>query len=157
MTTAEFLTIGISLIAATISLVSLIRTRKTAEEQLKLEKITADLAQKQLLHLEFSERERSLPKILIILSKLGNGYNFLVTNRGDGSAFDLKLDLIDCKDSPLSSSEIAEKFPFPELKPNSRIKLLAAIHMNSPRIYDFQVSWNDSSGNEHIEKQRVTL
>ncbi|QDT10526.1 hypothetical protein [Planctomycetes bacterium K23_9] len=157
MTLTEFLTLAISLVSVIIAVTSLIRTRGIAAEQLKLEAITAKLAERQLSQIEEEAHDRTQAKLHVDLTKLGKNWKFLIANRGEGSAFNLRLELIDCADSPLSQSEVSEKFPYPELKTQSRIKLIAGIHMQSPRTYQVRLTWEDSRDVEHVEDFHVAL
>lgn len=157
MTLNEILTLSVSLISVIIAVKSLVRTQKIATEQLKLEKITAQLAEKQITQIDDAAHEKTQPKLHVDLTKLGKNYKFLIANRGDGSAYNLTFELIDCPDSPLSQSEVSEKFPYPELKSQARVKLIAAIHMSSPRTYLVRLKWADTNGTESSEDFHVSL
>lgn len=158
MSQFEILATVISIISAVIAVTSLIRTRETAKEQLRLEQITADLSEKQLALLKDSELEKTQPKLRMTLTKIGNSYRFIIINRGEGSAYNLGLKLIDCDDSPLSTGEVSEKLPIPELKSNARIRLLASIHMGSRRTYHFKLNWTNKDGDKSFaEDHYVTL
>ncbi len=167
MTTNEILTLGVSLVSVIIAVTSLIRTRKVAaeqlclsqehlqlaEKQLQFDEIAAQLASKQIEQLENDEHEKRQPRFHVDVTKLGKSYHFLVANRGDGSAYNLNFALIDCTDSPVSPEE---KFPVPELRSQARVKLLAGIHMGSPRKYHVRLTWDDSEGNQHSDDFHVT-
>ena len=157
MTTAEILTLLVSLVAVAISWVSLVRTRRLSERQLELQETTAALAAKQLTQIEQSEAAQATADIRVELTKLGKGYCFLIINRGPGIAYSLDFELIDCADSPLLRGEIARKLPYPELRPDSRVKLRAALHMGSPTVYTARVSWQDASGGDRTEDMTVSL
>jgi len=118
------------------------------KEQLELEKITAQLSQLQIDKLAEEKANKNKPNFNVTLSKLGKSYYFYISNTGQGTAFDLNFELIDCKDIPLIPSELDDKFPHPEMKNNSRIKLIAAIHMQSPTKYQVKLSWKDSDENQ---------
>jgi len=132
MTGYETVTLCVSLLSVIIAVTSLIRTRKIAAEQLKLEQITAQLVKKQISQIDEAAHDKTQPKLHVDLTKLGNNCKFLIANRGDSSAYNLTFELIDCPDSPLAEREVNEKFPCPELKSQLRVKLIAAIHMRSP-------------------------
>ncbi|WP_417374584.1 hypothetical protein [Gimesia maris] len=157
MTKYETFSICIALISAIIAVISLKRTREVAIEQLHLEKIMAELAKKQISQIENAELEKVLPNLRVDLTKLGNNYHFLISNRGEGSAYDLSFALVNCADSPVSNRELNEKFPFPELRADSRIKLLASIHMQSPRKYLARLTWSDANGEKYSEEFHVTV
>ena len=148
MSKFEIITTLVSLLAIIISSVSLVRTRKLAKEQLELEKVTAQLSQLQIENLAEEKANKNKPNFNVTLSKLGKSYYFYISNTGQGSAFNLNFELVDCEDSPLISSELSDKFPHPEMKNNSRIKLIAAIHMQSPTTYQVKLSWEDADNKQ---------
>lgn len=157
MTLYESLTLLIAVISAIIAVTSLVRTRRLAEEQVRLGKVTEELTRKQIAQIESQEIEKKSPKLSVDLVKVGKDYSFIVANRGQGSAFDLDLELVDCADSPLLGRQLEDNFPHPELRSENRIKLLAAIHMGSPTKYIARLSWKDSEGEKFTEDHQVTL
>ena len=157
MSKFEVLSLTISIIAAIISTISLVRTRELAKEQLELEKVTAELSRLQIESITEQKTDKTKPKFNVSLTKLGKTYNFYITNIGQGSAYNVNFDLIDCEDSPLFASELVDIFPYQEMKPSSRIKLLASLHMNSPSKYQSRISWEDENGNKHEEIFWTTL
>lgn len=148
MSQFEIISTLVSVLAIIISSISLVRTRKLAKEQLELEKITANLSQLQIENLAEEKANKNKPNFNVTLSKLGKSYYFYISNTGQGSAYNVKFELVNCEDSPLISSELEDMFPHPEMKNNSRIKLIAAIHMSSPRKYQVKLSWEDSNKNQ---------
>ncbi|MBH0006210.1 hypothetical protein [Psychrobacter sp. SWN149] len=151
MSKFEVLSLIISILAAIISTISLVRTRELAKEQLELEKVTAELSRLQIESITEQKTEKTKPKFNVSLTKLGKAYNFYISNTGQGSGYNVNFELIDCEDSPLFTSELMEIFPYQEMKPSSRIKLLASLHMNSPSKYQSRISWEDESGKKHDE------
>jgi hypothetical protein len=151
----ETLTLLVSIIAVIISSVSLVRTRKLAREQLELERVTAELSRLQIQTLEESRENKTKPKFNVTLSKLGQSSFFYISNTGEGTAYDVNFELVDCDDSPLTG-DLPEKFPHPEMKPNSRVKLIAAMHMGSPLKYQVKLSWKDAAGEAQDEIFWVT-
>lgn len=150
MTLYELLTLLASVIAIVISAVSLVRTRKLAAEQLELERITAELSKLQIKNIEEQEHLKTKPQLNVAITKLGNSSHFVVANTGKGSAYKVNLELVDCQENPLTS-EILHILPYPEMKQNSRFKLLAAFHMSSPLKYQVKLTWQDSSGEKQSE------
>lgn len=145
----EFITISISLLAVIISAVSLMRTNKLA-------KVTHKLSVLQIQNIEQENSSKTKPNFNVTLSKLGKSWFFYVSNTGRGSAFNVDFELIDCERNPLTS-DIHEKFPHPEMKPNSRVKLLAAIGIGSPSQYQVKLSWLNSAQQPCEEIFWVTL
>ena len=157
MSSFEILTLVVSLVSVVIAMTSLVRTRGLNERQLQLQEITSQLAERQLGQIEQAERERALPGLRVELAKIGKSYRFLLVNRGASSAFHLTFEFVDCADPPVSRGELAEKFPYPELKPESRVRLLAAIHMGSPRVFTVRLAWKDAAGNDYSEVFTVSI
>ena len=155
MTLVEILTLVCSLVSLVIAAVSLIRTRKVAVEQLRLDQITADLAKKQLEQIEQQEGINKLPSLTVTMGKIGKNWKLVIANRGNGSAHNLDFELINCSDNPFFNAE--SKLPHPELRSGQRIKLGASIHMQSPSKYHLKISYNDADGAAHSEDHHVTL
>lgn len=155
MTLYELLTLLASIVAIVISAVSLVRTRKLAAEQLELEQITAELSRLQIKSIEEQEYLKTKPQLNVAITNLGNSSHFIVSNTGKGSAYKVNLELIDCQDNPLTS-EINHILPYPEMKQNSRFRLLASFHMGSPLKFQVKLTWQDSFGVEQSETYWVS-
>jgi len=151
----EQLSLLVSVLAIVISTVSLVRTRKLVKEQLELERVTAELSKLQIQSLEEDRVSKTKPKFNVTLSKLGKASFFYISNTGEGSAFDVNFELVDCDDSPLTG-DFPEKFPYPEMKANSRVKLMATMHLNSPIKYQIKLIWKDEAGKYQDEIFWVT-
>lgn len=149
MSNFEALSLIISSLAVVISIISLIRTKKLAEEQLELEKFTAELSKLQIENIAVEKADKTKPKFNVSLTKIGKSYNFYISNTGQGSAYNVNFELVNCENSPLFTSELLAIFPYQEMKPSSRIKLLASSHMNKPIKYQSKISWEDESGNKY--------
>jgi hypothetical protein len=156
MTHVDFLTLSISILSVIIAAVSLIRTRKLAAEQLELERVTAELSAKQIEQIERDDQQRQRPDFHVDLTKLGNDHYFLVANRGDGSAFELNFELVDCSNSPLYADSV-RMFPYAELKSQARVKVPAAVHLGSPSSYNVRLTWKERDGTEKSEDFTVYL
>lgn len=154
MSKYETLSILVSILAVVVSLVSLTRTRKIAKEQLELEKVTAKLSRLQIESLNEEKSNKEKPSFNVSLTKLGKTDYCYVSNTGQGSAYNVNFELIDCEDSPLCDLE--DKFPHPEMKPKSRVKLIAAMHMNSPLKYQVKLSWQNKEGEDFSETHWIT-
>lgn len=156
MTLHELLTLITSIVALAISATSLIRSRKLAEdqsklaaEQLALERITAELSRLQIKNISEQDALRTKPRLNVAITKMSDSSHFVIANTGQGSAFELNLELLDCTDNPIIDA--AEKLPYPEMKPSSRVKLLAAMHMGSPSTYQVKLTWKEMSGEQKEE------
>jgi hypothetical protein len=102
MSNFETLTLLVSVLAVVISTISLVRTRKLAKEQLELERVTAELSRLQIQNLEEDRESKTKPKFNVTLSKLGQSSFFYISNTGEGTAYEVNFELIDCEDSPLT-------------------------------------------------------
>lgn len=151
MSKFEILSLLISTLAAVISCVSLVRTRKLAKEQLELERVTAELSRLQIESIAEEKADKTKQKFNVNLTKLGNPYSFYISNTGQGSACNVDFELIDCNDRPLSTRELQDMFPHQEMKPNSRIKLMTAIHLGSPKKYQVRLTWENADGEKYDE------
>lgn len=149
MSNFEALSLVISSLAVLISIISLIRTKKLAEEQLELEKVTAELSRLQIENIAVERADKTKPKFNVSLIKIGKSHNFYISNTGQGSAYNINFELVNCEDSPLFTSELLDIFPYQEMKPNSRIKLSASLYLNSPIKYQSKLSWEDEMGNKY--------
>ena len=156
MSKYEILSTLLSLLAIFVSTVSLARTRNLAREQLELEKVTAELSRLQIENIEQEKADKTRPKFSVTLSKLGKSYYFYITNTGQGTAYDVNFELVNCEDSPLTGDAL-KKLPHPEMRPSSRVKLVAAIHMQSPSKYQAKVTWKDFQHKSHDETYWLTL
>lgn len=151
MSKFEVLSLLISTLAAAISCVSLVRTRKLAKEQLELERVTAELSRLQIESIAEEKSDKTKPKFNVNLTKLAKSYNFYISNTGRGSAYNVDFELIECNDSPLLTNELQDMFRHQEMKPNSRIKIMAAIHMGSPKKYQVKLTWESADGKKYNE------
>lgn len=144
----EFLSLSVSLVAGVVSIVSLVWTHRLSAEQLKLARTTEELSKLQIKDFQEQQLLRKKPQLNVAITRMDNATYFIVTNTGQGSAFDVNFALMECADNPLSMSDVSRKLPYPELASNSRIKLLAAMHLNSPPTYQAKLTWREESGEE---------
>lgn len=164
MSTYEILTLLASLVAVIISATSLVRSRQVATEQLKLSEehfklnqkiaedqsklneVTAKLSSYQIKEIEEQQRLKQKPAINVRFSKLGKMSELVIANTGQGSAYDVNVELVDCEDNPLMRTQ--QLLPHPEIRPASTLKIPAAFHLGSPLRYQVRVSWKDVDGEQ---------
>ena len=158
MTSYEFLTLVTAIVALIVSTISLIRSRKLAEdqlklveEQLKLEQVTAELSRLQIKIIAEQDSLKTKPLLNVAITKTGTSSYFVIANRGQGSALDLDMELVDCLENPLMN-EVNQKLPFPKLRPNVPIKLRAAFHMSSALKYQVKLTWREIGDDERKEE-----
>lgn len=138
----ELLTLLLSIIAAVISVISLVRTRKVQEEQMRLERVTAELSQRQLERLAQEDDEKSKAYIHVTLEQSGTDYRFWIRNQGKAKAKDVWVTLdSEGPDNPIVGSEYKKKIPIPFLSSGGEVSLIAAIHMGSCGKYKISARW----------------
>jgi hypothetical protein len=139
MTLYETLTLLASLLALVVSTVSLVRGRKLGQVQEDLARISSELARRQIDSLDLATLEKAVPQLGVHITTLARSSYFIITNTGQGSAFNVDLELIDCSDNPLVTA--SDLLPCPELKPRSTVKLLASFCLASPLRYRCRILW----------------
>jgi len=160
MTTYQIITACIALLAVVISAVSLRRTSKTTKEQLSLQRIMAELAQKQLQQIQESENSAESVRLSVRVDAAGSSTRKLVlTNVGDVEARDVEfeLDPQGSLESPLVHSDYKDKFPVPVLAPGSSVGTLMAVHFGTATAFRVLLKWRDREGNHHSEETYASL
>ena len=136
------LTLLLSTTAAVISLVTLVRTRKVQNEQMRLERVTAELSQRQLELLIHEDEEKSKAYIHVTLEQNGADYRFWIRNQGRAKASDVWVTLdSEGSDNPIIGSEYKKKIPIPFLGSGGEVALIAAINMGSSGKYKMSARW----------------
>lgn len=141
----DILTNGIAIIALLVSIFSILQSRRTAKEQLKLQKSASKLAEKQLEILKKEENNKSLPRLNVTIQKQGNSHCFYITNTGNVTVYNLNLEFINSPDNPLFN-DAHEKLPYPELRCNTDLKLRAAFDGDSSSDYKVKLTWENQEG-----------
>jgi hypothetical protein len=168
--TAQAITWMIALLAVIVSVVSLRRTSKVQEQQLRLQKKQEELTDLQLESLrkqaelvasgygEVAIHERA--DIRVDLEKVGRGeFKFFITNWGTVPAHDVTFDLEleDDKRSPLVSGDYDEKIPIRELAPGSRVPLWAAITMGMGTSFPTRWTWRNPDGSTETRRSLLAI
>jgi len=148
MTNYEFISILISGIAALIAILSLRGQRKLQTENNQLQKVTAELAKKQLDQIKVSEDEHKKARLVVGLYNERPTPKFYIINSGTTLArnIDFKLVLDEEKLSPLIQSEVDEALPIPFLDYGDKATLIAAITDENPIAYSGVLSWTNPDG-----------
>jgi hypothetical protein len=159
LTTSQVITALIALLAVAVSLVSLWRTSRVQEQQLRLQKKQEELTDLQLEALrkqaQLAMSSTAAPAVAekadvrVDLQKAGRGeFKFLITNWGSVPArnvtFDLELDA--GKPSPLIKGDYDTKIPIQELGPGNRVPLSAVITMGMGTSFPARWSWRNPDG-----------
>ena len=159
MTTYEFLSICVSLIAAAAAATSLVRARAVQEKQLEFQAITAALAQKQLELLQRQEQAKDKADITVQLVKAGRtDFRFVLFNQGKAAAVNVTMRIAEkSPDNPLIESECKRKLPYPRLEPGQSFTLIAALHMQSSMRYPVHVEWESPDGSKESRDVQAIL
>lgn len=148
--------VNLGLVGLIVSIVSIIIAATALIQSRKATAYTAALQKKQLERIEHEERERSHTRVTVALSDYGGGnYVFHIQNIGGAPAYDVNFELIDCPSSPLIAGDVAAKIPIRILAPASDVRLIAAMHLGSPRTYQARVSWKHADKSQ--ASQELTL
>ncbi len=146
--------VNVGLLGLIVSIVSIIIAAAALRQSRKATAYTAALQKKQLERIEQEERERSRTRVTVALSDEGRGnYAFHIQNIGGAPAYDVNFELINCPSSPLIAGDVAEKIPV--LAPAGDVRLIAAMHLGSPRTYQARVSWKHADKSQ--ASQELTL
>ena len=145
MTIYEILTLLISILAAIVSTVSLVRTRKIAAQQIELEKVTAALSKKQLEKIIESEEEASTAFIEVSLHSYGTNNQLVITNTGGAEAKNISIKILGDYD-PTEKGDFESKIPIKSLRPGNSVSLLAASEYGTPSSFDIEVTWENPDG-----------
>jgi hypothetical protein len=123
------------------------------EEQMRLERVTAELSQRQLELLVQEDKEKSKANIHVTLEKSGNDYRFWIRNKGRAKASDVWVTLeSEGPDNPIVGSEYKKKIPIPFLSPSDGVSLMAAIHMGSSGKYKMYARWINEDQSQSKEE-----
>ncbi|PPU86498.1 hypothetical protein [Xanthomonas euvesicatoria] len=155
MTKFEVLTLLIALLAVVPAALALIRQsaqRKRMDQledaQLRQNRATAALHEKQLELLLSSNAGRASAHVKLDLYLDNKTYRFRVTNVGSAQARNVQVKIIAAKEEhdPIAGTDYDSKFPAPVLEPGSSISFYAAIYLDSPLAYNALVTWEDLDG-----------
>jgi hypothetical protein len=170
LTLAQIVTALIALLAIVVSFVSLRRTSKVQEQQLRLQRKQEELTDLQLEALRKQAQAVSSPTVPAVvptkadvrvdLEKVGrHDFKFFITNWGSASAHDVTFDLEleSGKPSPLVAGDYDVKIPIPELAPGNRVPLWAAITMGMGPTFPARWSWRNPDGSVETRKSLLAI
>ncbi len=166
MTTVESLTLIIALLAIIPALVALVRQSKQRsrmdlleDAQLRQNRATAALHEKQLELLVSAPNSKAAAQIKLELIQDGRNYRFRVSNIGNAPARSVKIKVLPGADGhdPSADGDYNAKFPAPIMEPGSSISYIAAIYLNSPSAYNAIVSWQDMDGTSVVRETYVAI
>lgn len=154
MTSYEFLTLLVSLLAVILSAVSLFRTRRTAIRQLALQEITAELSKKQLEKIKESEEDAKKTFIEVKLVSLKDYNKFVICNVGEAEAKNVSIKVLGDY-NPIVSNDFEDKIPIKSLRPRQEVSLLSVSELGTPSSFEVEVSWENPTGEICVVPQTV--
>jgi hypothetical protein len=157
MTSFEFYSLFISILAVVAYAVALIRTRILSKKQIELEQVTADLSQKHLQQIREAELEKT--KAHIDLELINNGPNnqyLYIKNTGQSEAKNVKIKLLG-ENFPFFEREFTERIPIKILKSGKQVGLWFSDEIKPIYSYDFEVSWVNPDGETKFDKHTIHL
>ena len=142
MSDFEKISLAISIVALIISVLSIVRARKTQSAFLEFEKIHVELSKKQLQ--EYDEIEINKNKTNLNVN-IYDGSIF-ICNIGNTVASEITLDFTNPKDDCIIESE-KDKLPYPMLNPSEEFKLIGSYHTHeAPQLVSIKVKWKNMNG-----------
>jgi hypothetical protein len=162
----QALTATIAVVALVMSYLSLRRTSRVQEQQLRLHRKQEELTDLQLeaLRRQAEGAKRSSVSSLVDkadvrvdLEQVGRDYKFVITNWGSASARDVTfdLDVPDGSPSPLVGGDYDAKIPIRELAPGSRVPLYAAITFGMGSAFPARWSWLNPDGERQTRNSMI--
>lgn len=156
--TMEQLTLLVSLLAIIVSVVSLIRTRKLAEEQLRLDRVTADLSQKQLDRLHAEEAAAKKTEVRITLENDGRSCRFRIKNIGQSKAEEVWVTAgPDAPGSVFIPDEYKQRIPIPFMNAGDEVSFFAAIFLGSITSFTMRLRWINEDGTQSQKECFVSM
>jgi hypothetical protein len=148
MSQFEILTLVVSCLAVILSVHTLREQRKLQREANELQRVTAELAKRQIEQLQAQEAARNRTSLAVDLYKQGNSHRLRVSNVGNADALDIRIELEvpQGSESPLVKEELAQKFPVKRLSVGGTVFLLCGIYLDSPPSIEGVVSWSNPDG-----------
>lgn len=163
----ETITVAIALVAVVISVVSLRRTSRVQDQQLRLQKKQEELTD---LQLEALRRQSAADSssiaivsekadVRVELETFGRDHKFIITNWGSASATDVtfELELEPGRRSPLVKGDYDQKVPVPELSPGGRVPIWAAITMGMGTAFPAKWTWRNPDGSKEERRSLLAL
>lgn len=166
MTAIESLTLIIATLAIIPALVALVRQSKQRKRmdlledaQLRQNRATAALHEKQLELLVSAPTAKAAAQIKLELIRDGRNYRFRVSNIGKAPARLVKIKVLPGADGhdPTVDGDYEAKFPAPIMEPGSSISYIAGIYLDSPSAYNALVSWQEMDGTAVVRETYVAI
>lgn len=144
----DLIPILISVVALVVGFVSLLRTSRLQEQQMRLQTKQEELTDLQLKRAAEEATKQDRADVRVELVKRGpRDYRFQIANWGSVPAFDVRFEL-EAERSPLVRGDYDRKIPIRELAPGGQCDLVAAITLGMPLVFNGRWSWRNPDGSE---------
>lgn len=157
MSSFETISLLVSVVAAIISAVALVRSRQNHKQLIELERVHAELSQIQIAEIEERERQAKKATLRCRMEKHEDHYRFVITNTGQATATDIHFGLEQGNEhNPLIHGDFEDKIPFPSLSSGDSYYLLAHIPLSVRQpAYFISLRWQNEDGQQDRILQTV--
>jgi hypothetical protein len=140
----------VSVVAAIISAAALVRSRRNHAQLIELERVHAELSQRQLEELEERDRQAKKAMLHCHMEQNEDHNKFVITNTGQATANDIYFALEQGNEhNPLVQGDFEGKIPFPSLAPGDNYHLLAHIPLSVRQpAYFISLRWQNQDGKQ---------
>ena len=145
MPTVEMLTLLIPWLALVISIYTFTQQRKLQKEANELQRATSELAKRQIEMLEREAHDQQRAKLSLALVGKQGAHLLVLRNNGKALATNVSIESIGAP-SLLVRHQIESMFPLEQLRPESDVRLSAAIYLESPPKFRIRLLWTDPDG-----------
>lgn len=146
----EVISLLISLLAVGVSVTALVRSRKNHIQVMELERVHAELSQKQIDEIEKRKRLAQKADLRCRLEQQGNNYKFIIENTGQAEATNIYFGLDENNEhNPLVLSDYQSKTPYPSLAQGEFYSILATIPLKVKQpVYFISLRWINQDGSQ---------
>lgn len=154
MTYFETLSLLIPWLALAISIYTFTQQRKLQKEANDLQRATSELAKRELEMLERETHDKRHAKLSLKLAGKQGAHLLVLRNIGTVPATNVRIESIG-QPSPLVRHQIESMFPLEQVRPDTEIRLGAAIYYESPPKFGVRLLWNDPDGTARTEDYEI--
>jgi len=150
LTKFEIISSLISLLAVAVAFYSLHRSKRNHDQLVKLEKVHAQLSERELAEYDKRNRDALKTVLSVRMVKDGSAHKFLITNQGEAEAKNIYFGLEqDNEHNPLVPSDFEQKTPYRILGPGDSYHLLASIPLSVRKnFYSVSLRWDNADGSQ---------
>ena len=154
----ESITLLVSVVAVFISTAALVRAGRNHTQLMSLERVHAELSQRQLTEMEKREQQAKKATFRCHMEKQGDHHRFVITNTGQATARNIYFGLEQGNEhNPLVQGDFENKIPFPSLSSGDSYYLLANIPLSvSQSAYFISLRWENEDGEQDRILRTVT-